>query len=343
MSFEDAEHDPADEHDPAAEHDPPDEHDPAEGHDPAENDARIDNDGRHPDDSSDDEHPSDDNDASDSEPSSDDDPSSDDEYETLAYGEDDDWGGNDLEAAYRRALEANDAVEWEFDQLSPAAGSDRLEDAEAGGTSDPEDASLSTPSEQGGSGSSASDLQASEPSASPLPPRITATQVIEAAIFVGGEPLTTKKLCYMLKGDYDLDAIERAIEELNRQYQDEGRPYEIRLGEGGYRMVLHEDFERLRHRVFGIGPREVKLSQDVLEVLALVAYRQPLSPEEIEELGKSKPGPQLRQLLRRQLISLERDPENRKRVTYSTTKRFLSLFGLGSIDELPQADELAFK
>jgi segregation and condensation protein B len=108
-------------------------------------------------------------------------------------------------------------------------------------------------------------------------------------------------------------------------------------------MVLREEFERIRNRVFGIGPREVKLSQDVLEVLALVAYRQPITPEEIEELGKEKPGPLLRQLLRRELITLERDTENRKRVTYSTSKRFLSLFGLGSLDELPQADELAFK
>ena len=147
----------------------------------------------------------------------------------------------------------------------------------------------------------------------------------------------------MLKGDYDLDAVERAIEELNLQYIGEARPYEIRLGEGGYRMVLREEFERIRNRVFGIGPREVRLSQDILEVLALVAYRQPITPEELEELGKEQPGPLLRQLLRRELISLERDSENRKRVTYSTTKRFLSLFGLGSLDELPQADELAFK
>ena len=41
------------------------------------------------------------------------------EDETVAYGESDNWGGNDLEAAYRRALEANDAVEWEFDHLAP--------------------------------------------------------------------------------------------------------------------------------------------------------------------------------------------------------------------------------
>jgi segregation and condensation protein B len=262
------------------------------------------------------------------------------EDETVAYGETDDWNGNDLEAAYRRALEANDAVEWEFDHLAPADetsaddAADQVETGENGtGTEQGVD--------DGAKPHSATDASGSVPES--VPQRVTARQVIEAAIFVGGESLTTKKLCYMLKGDYDLDAVDRSIEELNLQYVDEARPYEIRLGEGGYRMVLREEHERIRNRVFGIGPREVKLSQDVLEVLALVAYRQPVTPEEIEELGKEKPGPFLRQLLRRELISLERDAKNRKRVTYSTTKRFLSLFGLGSIDELPQADELAFK
>lgn len=250
--------------------------------------------------------------------------------ETVAYGEEDDWGSNDLEAAYRRALEANDAVEWEFDHLPQEETEAAADESESGLSTSDEDTETTKEDEPG-------------TSPAPVPARITAKQVIEAAIFVGGEPLTAKKLCYMFKGDYDLDAIERSIDELNHQYEDEARPYEIRLGEGGYRMVLHDDFERIRNRVFGIGPREVKLSQDVLEVLALVAYRQPISPEEIEELGKAKPGPLLRQLLRRELIALERDPENRKRVTYSTTKRFLSLFGIGSIDELPQADELAFK
>ena len=253
--------------------------------------------------------------------------------ETVAYGETDEWGGNDLEAAYRKALEANDAVEWEFDHLAPVE--------EAAEDGDSTEGSANESAAEPGEDSESTSLPDNKPD--PIPQRVTARQVIEAAIFVGGDPLTSKKLCYMLKGDYDLDAVERAIEDLNLQYVDEARPYEIRLGEGGYRMVLREEFERIRNRVFGIGPREVKLSQDVLEVLALVAYRQPITPEEIEDLGKAKPGPLLRQLLRRELISLERDTENRKRVTYSTSKRFLSLFGLGSLDELPQADELAFK
>jgi segregation and condensation protein B len=260
------------------------------------------------------------------------------EDETVAYGETDEWCGNDLEAAYRKALEANDAVEWEFDHLAPAEEATEDDDSPEDPTAEGTDDNSSTES-----GEESEPASQPDDKPDPIPQRVTARQVIEAAIFVGGDPLTSKKLCYMLKGDYDLDAVERAIEDLNRQYVDEVRPYEIRLGEGGYRMVLREEFERIRNRVFGIGPREVKLSQDVLEVLALVAYRQPITPEEIEDLGKSKPGPLLRQLLRRELISLERDTENRKRVTYSTSKRFLSLFGLGSLDELPQADELAFK
>jgi len=260
------------------------------------------------------------------------------EDETVAYGETDEWGSNDLESAYRKALEANDAVEWEFDHLAPAEEATEDDDSPEDSTAEDTDGNAAE-----NSGENSESATEPENTPEPIPQRVTARQVIEAAIFVGGDPLTSKRLCYMLKGDYDLDAVERAIEDLNLQYVDEARPYEIRLGEGGYRMVLREEFERIRNRVFGIGPREVKLSQDVLEVLALVAYRQPITPEEIEDLGKAKPGPLLRQLLRRELISLERDTENRKRVTYSTSKRFLSLFGLGSLDELPQADELAFK
>lgn len=251
------------------------------------------------------------------------DPPPDDDFEAEA------WPGDDLEAAYQAALEANEAAEWEISHLpedEEVSDDDSAQEAEHG---EQVEASAEVPAEE-----------------SPEPEedtRVSVKQVIEAALFVGGEPLTTKKLCYTLRGDYDLDTIDDAIDELNHQYNDEERPYEIRLGEGGYRLVLRYEFERLRNRVYGVGPREVKLSQDVLEVLALVAYRQPITPGDIEELGKSNPGPALRQLLRRELISLEREPGNRKHVTYSTTPRFLSVFGIGSIEELPQADELAFK
>lgn len=242
------------------------------------------------------------------------------------------WPGDDLEAAYLAALEANEAAEWEISHLPEPEGEEVSSDEAA------PDAEAPARVE-----SEPNDVVDEAPEPEVEDTRVSVKQVVEAALFVGGEPLTTKKLCYALRGDYDLDTIDDAIDELNHQYNDEERPYEIRLAEGGYRMVLRYEFERLRNRVYGVGPREVKLSQDVLEVLALVAYRQPITPDEMEELGKPGPGTALRQLLRRELISLERDPENRKHVTYSTTRRFLSVFGIRSIEELPQANELAFK
>lgn len=253
-----------------------------------------------------------------------------------------DWPNLDIEEAYRRALEANDAAEWEIGHLTPEATAESTDD-EASEVGD-ETAAVAVDETTDSVTASATSEPAEAPAAPvELPTRVTPKQVIEAALFVGGQPLTAKKLCYILRGDFDLDFIEQTIDDLNHLYVEEERPYEIRLGEGGYRLVLHEEFQRLRNRVYGIGPREVKLSQDVLEVLALVAYRQPVTQADIEGLGKSNPGPSLRQLLRRELISLERDPQDRKNVKYRTTRRFLSVFGLGRLDELPQADELMFK
>ncbi len=225
-------------------------------------------------------------------------------YEAAEPAVDEEWPTEDLEAAYRRALEANDAVEWEFDHFAVPSLDDHPDSSEAaaGGAASTETV-----------GDSASGSEFGEY----LPDRVTARQVIEAALFVGGKPLTSRKLGYLLRGEYELDAIEDTIDLLNRQYLDEQRPYEIRLGEGGFRLVLREDFERVRNRVYGVGPRE--------------------------ELGKEKPGGMLRQLLRRQLIAIQRDPDDRKHVKYVTTPRFLSLFGLGSLHDLPQADELSFK
>ena len=86
-------------------------------------------------------------------------------------------------------------------------------------------------------------------------------QVLEAALFVGGTPLTSKKLCALFRSEFDQDFIEALIDSLNCAYALEQRPYEIRFGEGGYRMVLREAYDDVRSRVFGHGPREVTLSQ----------------------------------------------------------------------------------
>ena len=107
---------------------------------------------------------------------------------------------------------------------------------------------------------------------------------------------------------------------------------------------MRSDFEPERNRVYGFGPRQVRLSQDTLEVLSLVAYRQPVSRRTIEEIGKRGAGSHLRQLLQRELVVLDRgEGSGDAEVTYRTSPRFLQLFGLRRLEELPQIEDLDFK
>jgi segregation and condensation protein B len=288
------------------------------------------------------------------------------------------WSGSDIEEAYLKALQAMEDIPWEegtlpqnADELASPPGAaiaPVLDTAPAAG--DTSTVAL-TPGDE--TTAPADDLPAAQPradSAEPPPPphappttgprlaqgtgrpehksaeerlNVSPAQVIEAALFVGGGPLTARKICGLLRGSLETREVEQTIDKLNDDYLAQARPYEIRLGDGGYRLELRPQYDRLRHRVYGSGPREVRLSQDVLEVLALVAYLQPISEREIVERGKQNAGNLLRQLLRRDLIAFERGPGGRKDVQYHTTARFLSVFGLGGLDELPQAGDLAKK
>lgn len=233
------------------------------------------------------------------------------------------WSGEQLEAAYLRALEALDAVESEIvataEQLRPGV----LTAAEN-----------ETP---------APELPAVPADVVEPAPLLSPRQVLEACLFVGGTTLTAAKLASLLRGEYTPSFVEETIDGLNRQYASEGRPYSIQLGEGGYRISLCEEYERLRHKVYGLGPREVRLSQDVLEILAIIAYQQPVTDVHLEELERGNASGTLRQLLRRDLIAMERSKDDPKAVHYRTTPRFLSLFGLGSLNDLPRPEDLSFK
>jgi segregation and condensation protein B len=174
-------------------------------------------------------------------------------------------------------------------------------------------------------------------------PAPNATRIIEACLFVGGQPLSAKRLATLLESTSDPSHLEQLVDELNLEYASQQRPYEIRLGDGGYRMALRTEFEAVRNRVYGVGPRDVKLSQDVLEVLALVAYQQPIAHSAVEACGKANVANILRQLLRRELINLTRIDQTRMGVEYRTSPRFLQVFGLGNLNELPRPEDLAMR
>lgn len=239
---------------------------------------------------------------------------------------------DDIEAAYLRAMEATESM----DLLLPEVQVDETNKAETG---KPEE----EPPE--GAHAEASNIDGTSPSAIDTEEhqlQATSTQVIEALLFVGSAPLPAKKIIEILGGSTTHEQVDLLIEELNETYRSQSRPYEFLLIEGGYKIALKPEFEPVRRRVYGQGPKDVKLNQETLEVLAFVAYQQPASRTRLEEIGKKNVGGLLRQLLRRQLIELERSEETNEE-NYKTTKRFLELFGLSSTDDLPQAMDFNFK
>ena len=246
-----------------------------------------------------------------------------------APSEMDEWSADELERAYQRALNSLEAMDSSVQAVEAIA--EQIAAEIPGGVPGPVVDSVPA-------------VAATTPSpAAVAEPQVTSRQVIEACLFVGGGGLTARKLASLLKGDYSATSVEETIDDLNRQYVLERRPYEIQLGEGGYVLTLTGEYERIRFKAFGLGPKEVRLTQEALEILAVIAYQQPVTEPELTDLGKPNSGGVLRQLLRRDLIAVERSADEPKTVRYVTTERFLSLFGIGDLDELPRPEEIAYK
>jgi segregation and condensation protein B len=104
-------------------------------------------------------------------------------------------------------------------------------------------------------------------------------------------------------------------------------------------LGLTRQFDWLRSKVLG-RTREARLSQAAIDVLAIVAYEQPLTAEDVSRLRGIPSNHVLAQLVRRQLLRIERSAGKPGTARYYTTERFLELFGLESLEDIPQSEEL---
>jgi segregation and condensation protein B len=157
-------------------------------------------------------------------------------------------------------------------------------------------------------------------------------------LFVGGHPLTAAVACAAVRG-LKPEAFAAAVDSLNRRYRAQHRPYAIQPRDGGFVLAVLPVHRGLRERLFG-GPRETRLTQPALDVLAVVAYRQPVTKAEIDAVRGTDSGSVLRQLVRLGLVAVQHRAESGGRdVRYGTTPRFLQVFGLATLDELPRLGE----
>ena len=165
-------------------------------------------------------------------------------------------------------------------------------------------------------------------------------------LFVGNESdagLTARKAASLIRGVSPAE-VEQLVAELNQEYAADRAAYRIIQNDDTFRLQLCDDLNEIRARLHG-RIRKAHLSHAAIEVLAVVAYHQPATTEEVDRLRNHKSGPILNQLVRRELLSVVREDTDRHIRRYVTTERFLGLFGLESIDDLPQAhidNELEF-
>ncbi len=162
-------------------------------------------------------------------------------------------------------------------------------------------------------------------------------QVVEGLLFVGGRPLQPVSVAEVL-GDVTEQEVVRAIELLKRRYEQQGRPYRVVREARGYRLVLDRSFAR-----YGgvVRPRRkaIRLSQAAIDVLAIVAYKQPVGLREIDAMRGLDSAGVLRQLVRRGLVRPVPGADGHPRRTlYETTPAFLRAFRLTSLADLPRID-----
>jgi len=161
------------------------------------------------------------------------------------------------------------------------------------------------------------------------------SDVLHALLFVADAPLTLETLSEVV-GESP-DAVERALQALEQELGARGPIQLVRVA-GGYQLATKPDYALYITRLLNPPPK--RLSRAALEVLAIVAYEQPVTQAQIDALRGVDSSHMVRQLLARGLIAeVGRKDAPGKPILYGTTQQFLHYFGLNSLDELPEPPE----
>ena len=168
--------------------------------------------------------------------------------------------------------------------------------------------------------------------------RDAAVAVVEAALFAADEPLPPKRLAQA--AGLESAAARAAVARLRDLLQREGSAFQVVELAGGHQLLTrpehHPWVARLRR-----GVAEASMSQPARETLAVVAYRQPITRADVEGIRGVGCAEVLRQLMERGLVRLAgRDDTLGRPSLYETTRKFLQLFGLRSLKDLPPAEGL---
>jgi len=162
--------------------------------------------------------------------------------------------------------------------------------------------------------------------------------IIECLLFVAEEPLTIDSIKKVLDSA-DSNAIRNVLNELSSEYEERKGGFFLREVAGGYQIRTWPEYSQWIRRL--LRPHPTRLSRPALETLAIVAYKQPAIRSDIEHIRGVDCGGILRMLLERKLIRVigRREIPGRPMI-YATTKKFLEIFELKDLKDLPSPKEI---
>lgn len=163
---------------------------------------------------------------------------------------------------------------------------------------------------------------------------------IEAALLLADEPLTSRKIAEAV-GLTDGNEVRKHLNRLRELYDSDGTAFQIVELAGGYQLLTREQFHpwlvRLRRTGF-----DARLTSAAIETLAVIAYRQPIMRADVERIRGVNCSDVIRMLMERGLVRIagRHDSLGRPQL-YGTTRKFLQLFGLNTLKDLPEVSALA--
>jgi segregation and condensation protein B len=162
---------------------------------------------------------------------------------------------------------------------------------------------------------------------------------LEAVLLIADEPLPTRRLVDVV-GLADATEARRLIDRLKELYDADDTAFQIEELAGGYQLLTRPRYHPWLARLKRTG-HELRLTPTSLETLAVIAYKQPIMRAEVEKVRGVSCGEVIRQLMEKGLVRVagRHDSLGRPQL-YGTTKRFLQVFGLNTIKDLPEVDAL---
>ncbi len=164
-------------------------------------------------------------------------------------------------------------------------------------------------------------------------------RIIESLLFASDTPVTLDKLKDILEGPGKKE-IRNSISDLQKIYNDSGSAIDVAELAGGFQLVSREEYAPYLQKLYR-GRIAQRLTHRALETLAIIAYKQPITKQEMESIRGVNVDGVVKTLLERNLIKIEgRQKAPGNPLLYGTSKFFLQYFGLNTIEDLPKLKEI---